>query len=115
MLGIAEMNEVTVCNVYVIELEKSVMEVKRFKDKNPNYDPQKPCVYVGQTAKTPEERLHQHLAGKHSNHFVEKYGVRLRPKLYARHNPLATREEAEAKERRLAERLRSRGYGVWWN
>jgi hypothetical protein len=102
-------------NVYVIELDKAVMNVRRFKKANPNHNPAMPCVYVGQTARTPEERLRQHLLGECSNAFVKRYGKELKPRLYEKHNTVATRTEAEAKEQWLAERLRFKGYGVWWN
>lgn len=101
--------------VNVIELDKKVLEKPRFRKANPDYPGEKPCVYVGQTAKTPEERLEQHLTGKRANQFVKRYGIRLKPKLYVKHNSLVTRAEVEAKEGWLAERLRSKGYGVWWN
>ncbi len=102
-------------SVYVIELDKEVLEESRFRKENPDYNPSKPCVYVGQTAHTPEKRFVQHLTGgRSSNKYVYKYGVRLRPKRYERYNPMATREEAEAREELLARQLQKKGYGVWW-
>ena len=102
-------------NVYVIELNKDVMSIPKFKKVNPNYDPTKPCAYVGQTAKAPEARFQQHLSGQRANRFVEEFGQRLRPKLYERHNPIKSRPQAEAREQWLAEMLRKKSYGVWWN
>ena len=102
-------------SVYVIELDKQVLEKAAFRTKNPNYNPKKPCVYVGQTAKTPQERFEQHRLGVRSNGYVKAFGVRLRPRFYEKHNPLPTREAAEKEERQLANRLRKKGYGVWWN
>ena len=102
-------------NVYVIELDKAVMEMARFRNANPDYNPEKPCVYVGQTAKTPEERFRQHCEGQRANRYVKEYGKRLRLKLFERFNPIQTRSEAEKKEKQLAEKLRKKGYGVWWN
>ncbi|RLB60694.1 MAG: ribose-5-phosphate isomerase [Deltaproteobacteria bacterium] len=101
--------------VYVIELDKGVSRKSKFRKANPDYQGVKPCVYVGHTAKTPEERFAQHSAGKRSSSFVKQHGIRLKPKLYERYQPSATRKEAEAKEQWLAEKIRSRGYGVWWN
>jgi hypothetical protein len=84
-----------------------------FLRRNPDRRDDKPCVYVGSTYLSPEERFQQHLAGVHKNRYAFRYGVRLRPRLYRGHQDYATRPEAEAAEKRLAERLRKRGYGVW--
>jgi hypothetical protein len=102
-------------NVYVIELRPEVMERKKVAGKNVERRVDKPCVYVGQTAKTPEERFAQHMNGVRSSRIVREYGVRLRPKLYKNIGPFVTRAEAEEAEKRLAERLRRRGYVVWSN
>ena len=99
--------------VYVIELSPEVLDRKRVADENAGRREDKPCVYVGQTARTPEERFAQHKSGKRSSRIVREYGVRLRPRLYRNVGPFATRAEAEAAESRLAERLRRRGYVVW--
>ena len=58
---------------------------------------------------TPKERFQKHLAGEKANRFVRDYGVRLKPRLYGRYNPMATRAEAVEKEELLAKRLRLRG------
>jgi hypothetical protein len=102
-------------SVYVIELRRAVLERGRFARKNPEPRADKPCVYVGQTALTPEERFAQHLEGRKCNQFVRDFGVRLRPRLYANVGPFETRAESERAEARLAERLRRRGYAVWSN
>ena len=102
-------------SVYVIELRREVMERGRFARKNPELRVDKPCVYVGQTAHTPEERFAQHLEGDKCNQFVREFGVRLRPKLYANVGPFETRAESERAETKLAEKLRRRGYAVWSN
>lgn len=100
-------------NVYVIELDPEVLGERRFVLANPDRDDEKPCVYVGSTVLTPEERLKQHLSGKHRNRYAFRYGVRLLPRLYRNLQGYETREEAEAAEARCAARLRKRGYGVW--
>lgn len=102
-------------SVYVIELRPDVLEKKAFAGRNEERREDKPCLYVGQTAKTPEERFAQHLAGVRSSRIVKEYGVRLRPRLYANVGPLATRAESERAEARLAEKLRRRGSAVWSN
>jgi hypothetical protein len=99
-------------NIYVIELDPAVLKEKRFLEANPTYLPGKLCVYVGMTARSPEERFEQHLRGYKSARYVRKYGQRLRPRLFRSHNPM-TYEEACAMEREKARRLRNRGYGVW--
>jgi hypothetical protein len=99
--------------VYVIELSPEALGKKRVADENAGRRADKPCVYVGQTARTPEERFAQHLAGKRSSRIVREFGVRLRPRLYRNWGPYATRAESEAAEKRLAEKLRGRGYVVW--
>ena len=88
--------------VYVIELE----------DFRSRHDPRFPWVYVGQTAKTPEQRLDEHKRGVNAARVVRKHGLRLRPDLYEREPLTTTREEAERLERRVARKLRARGYSV---
>ena len=102
-------------SVYVIELRRDVLEKKKVAGENPDRRRDKPCVYVGQTVRTPEERFAQHRAGVRSSRIVREYGVRPRPKLYANVGPFETRAEAERAETKLAERLRRRGYAVWNN
>jgi hypothetical protein len=103
-------------NVYVIELDKAVLQHHAFTNRNPDYIDGKACFYVGQTAKTPEERFEVHKqGGMHANKYVKKYWKYLRKKLYERHNPIATRQEAELVEEWLAKKLQDEGYAVWWN
>jgi hypothetical protein len=72
-----------------------------------------PWIYVGQTSKTPEERLEQHLAGGiNTSTWVHRYGIKLRPDLYERQPILRSDDEAEAYEQYLAARLRAKGYPV---
>ena len=104
-------------NVYVIELDPAVWAIRKFQDANPNYVPDKPgkpCVYVGMTALTPEERFAKHLAGWKANRYVRKYGRWLRRRLYTHYNPM-TYTAAQAREKELAAHLRRRGFGVWQN
>jgi hypothetical protein len=99
-------------NVYVIELDPAVLDEKRFADENPNRDPVRLCLYVGMTGRTPDERFEQHLEGIKSSRYPHRYGRRLRPELFEKHNPM-TFAAACAKEKQLAEELRSQGYAVW--
>ena len=104
-----------VYSVYVIDLDKDVLSVKKFRERNPDYINDDPCVYIGQTAKSPDDRFDQHKAGIKANRYAKKYGLRLRYKLFEEYNPIATRKEAEYKEALLGEHLRKRGFAVWWN
>ena len=101
-------------SVYVIALDKSVMNDKRFREANPYYVEGKSCVYVGMTGRTPDERFRQHRDGYKSSRYPKKYGMYLRRKLFEHLNPM-TYERAVAKEVELAKELRYRGYGVWQN
>ena len=100
--------------VYVIELDKAVVNIRRFLDENPDYVPGMACFYVGQTAINPVERFDQHRKGYKANRYAKKFGLWLRPRLFQKYNPIATREEAEAQEKALAEYLRGKGHGVWY-
>ena len=86
---------------------------------NPNLtDPGKGYVYVGQTSKTPEQRLQEHLNGTPSrkghnlaSRKVLKYGTELNYDLMTQRIYL-TQKQALTAERRLAARLRQQGYTV---
>jgi len=111
----------TVHTVYVIELSRKVFsEDRKFREANPQYNWVLECLYVGQTAKTPQERFAQHKSGyrnakgqKLFAEVVRKYGRYLRPSLYQDIGPLS-REEALEVEEGLALELRRKGYAVWW-
>jgi hypothetical protein len=86
----------------------------KFRLANPDRDPAKPCVYVGMTGLTPDERLANHRAGIRSSRLVHRFARRLRPDLYEGVNPMTFRDAARM-EKVLAKVLRSDGYGVWQN
>ena len=93
-----------VYSVYVIELSD-----ESGRRKNPRF----PCVYVGQTSKTPEERFVQHKeGGTFASLTVFRHGVRLLPELYERRNPVDPSEKPEKAELRLAKYLDAQGYTV---
>ena len=75
-------------HVYVIELDPAVLEHAKFRAANPGRDPRKPPLYVGMTGLDPETRFERHKYGVKDNHYVRRYGLRLRPDLYAELNPL---------------------------
>ena len=99
-------------HVYVVELSKDVLANARFMRSNPGYQTGKPCVYVGMTGLDPDVRLDKHKAGIQANRYVQVYGLRLLPALYALYNPL-TYDEARSLEVELGIDLREGGYGVW--
>ena len=108
-------------SIYVIELSKEIRKNKAFKKMNPDYDESKPCVYVGMTSKTPEQRFLEHTTGARTkkgfplfSRKVKKDGIRLKPRLYKSHNPMTEKDAIEF-EKEKARRLRNRGYGVWQN
>ena len=101
--------------VYVIELDPSVADQKKFRAKNPKYISGKSCVYVGQSSRKPSLRFAQHKEGYKSNKYAKVYGLKLRPDLYDQYNPIPTRKDAEAIEEMLGIGLRNRGYGAWFN
>ena len=101
--------------IYVIELDKEVGKIKKFRIKNPEYTYGNRCFYVGQTARAPLLRFKQHKKGYKSNSFVKKFGLNLIPKIYQKYNPVPTRKDAEELEKYLTVKLRNNRYGVWSN
>ena len=99
-------------SVYVVLLSKDVLYEGKFKRCNPDYDPARPCVYVGMTGLDPDDRFDKHKAGIRSNKYVQRYGLRLVPELYERYNPMSY-GVAKSMEVELAIGLRESGYGVW--
>lgn len=99
-------------NLYVVLLDPAVLRHRRFREANPHHDPDKPCVYVGRTGLSPEERFAKHRQGIKANSYVRRYGVRLLPTLYHRFSNMP-RGEADRMEQQLAVTLRRHGYAVW--
>ena len=99
-------------HVYVVELSDRVWNVAAFRRANPDYQHDKPLVYVGMTGLDPDLRFDRHMHGIQANRFVRAYGVRLLPELYEVYNPMpyAAAREMEVE---LAIGLREAGYGVW--
>lgn len=101
--------------VYVILLDKKVLEIPRFASRSPEYDPGLDCYYIGMSAKTPEERFRQHKKGKKHSYFVREFGNGLVPELYEGIPRFHTRAEAKKKEEELAVDLREAGHAAYWN
>jgi hypothetical protein len=68
-------------------------------------------VYVGETARTALERFEEHKRGYRASNVVERFGLRLRPRLTGGFGEMATQTESLAAEAELARRLRKRGNG----
>ena len=98
-------------NVYAVLLDPAVGKLRKVRAENPKRDPKKPCVYVGMTGLTPEERFANHKAGIKDAPLVKRYGIRLLPELYEHLNPMPF-EAAVQMEKDLAEDLRKAGYTV---
>src|SRR2546426_6705785 len=98
-------------NVYVVLLNDAVSKIRKVRAANPKRDSKKPCVYVGMTGLTPEERFANHKAGLKAASVVKQYGIRLLPELYAHLNPMPF-EAAVQMEKDLAEDLRRAAYTV---
>jgi len=98
-------------HVYVVLLADAAGRIRSVRAENPGRDPLKPCVYVGMTGLTPEERFANHKAGVKDAWVVKRHGIRLLPELFAHLNPMPF-EAAAQMERDLADDLRRAGYTV---
>jgi hypothetical protein len=98
-------------NVYVVLLKPAAAKMRKIRASNPNRHPKKPCVYVGMSGLTPQERFANHKAGRKAAAVVKKYGVRLLPELFAHLNPMPYAAALQM-EMDLAEDLRREGYTV---
>jgi ribosome-binding factor A len=98
-------------NVYVVLLDPAVGKLRKVQNVNLDRDPAKPCVYVGMTGLTPEERFANHQQGIKSSTLVKRFGRRLLPEFYAHLNPMPYAAAARM-ERDLTEDLRRAGYTV---
>jgi hypothetical protein len=85
-------------NVYVVLLDPAAGNIRSVRAANPNRDPKKPCVYVGMTGLTPEERFANHKAGVKDASLVKRYGIRLVPELYAHLNPMPFEAAAQMEQ-----------------
>ncbi len=98
-------------NVYVVLLDDAVLQEPSVLAENPDRRADKPCVYVGMTGLSPEQRMENHLNGNKASRMVERYGLRLLPELYEDMNPMSY-EEALETEALLGRNLRMAGYTV---
>ncbi len=98
-------------NVYVVLLDPAAGRLRAVRAANLKRDPKKPCVYIGMTGLTPEERFANHKAGIKDASLVKRYGLRLLPEFYEHLNPMPF-EAAAQMEQDLADDLRRAGYTV---
>ena len=98
-------------HVYVVLLEPEAGKLREVRRENPKRNPELPCLYVGMTGLTPEERFANHKQGLKAARVVQRFGVKLLPELYECYNPMPF-EAAVEMERELAEDLRTQGYTV---
>jgi hypothetical protein len=105
-------------NVYAIRLGEAVLNNRRFRTANPDYVKGAPCVYVGATGLSPEERFANHKAGHKAGHkanwCAQPTATRYSPELFQRLNPM-TYQRALATEIAVAKDLRQECYAVWQN
>lgn len=93
-------------------MPEALAQERRFAATNPGYIPgAQPCVYVGVTGLSLEERLQEPPCGHHVARIVMKYGKRLLAALYALFNQMP-HDLAAAMEGELARQLRQQGR---WN
>ena len=93
--------------VYVVELEKAILDLPKWTRNVTQSNPR--CVYVGSTGQTAEQRFLSHKrGGLGGNNIVKRYGKSVTSKVVC-----ATREEAVKAEVGLAQTYRKAGIGVW--
>jgi hypothetical protein len=87
--------------VYVVELDRAAGRRR---------DPRLPWVYVGSSARSPEERFEQHLNGYKSARLVKRFPLRLRPDLYEDIEPIKRSKAAVEAEKARARELAACGF-----
>ena len=87
--------------VYVIELDRAAGRRR---------DPRIPWVYVGSSARSPEQRLAQHQRGYKSARLVKRFALRLRPDLYEDLEGFRGSKKACAAEKARARELARCGF-----
>ena len=66
-------------NIVIIEHDKKVGKIKKFRKQSPGFIFGNRCFYVGQSAKAPMLRFKQHKEGYKSNTYAKRFGLRLAP------------------------------------
>jgi len=99
-------------NVYVIELDPGSSTSRAFATPTPTTISSSPPSNVGMTGLTPEERFAKHKAGVRANRYVQRFGLRLLPRLYAYANPMPYRPRATWRSSSPSP-CGEQGYAVW--
>lgn len=96
-------------NVYVVKLKNEIRTQRK-----PRHDGKEniPCVYVGLTGLSPEERFENHKNDYKASKHVRDYGVCLMPELYEHYNSLPWELAVEV-EPALAKKLHRLGFTVY--
>jgi hypothetical protein len=76
----------------VVLLDSGVARLRRVQAENPARDPAKPCVNVGMSGLTPEERLINHKRGDKASSLVKRFGIGLLLERYAHFNLPSSRK-----------------------
>lgn len=100
---------------YVVLLDEEALKHAKLRAANPDRVPGMPCLYVGSTGKSKEQRYADHKRGHKASWWVERYGIMLVPEDLVPTTSWSTRAEALAAEARLARELRRLGRCVWSN
>ena len=130
-------------HVYIMELDHSILEKKKFRDANPKYQEGMDCLYVGKTRHHPRCRQSMHrnckpgdwdgkvwecycsisngsnlceLSNKAAP-FVAGFitGFLKKKSIYKEYNPQRGPKANQEAEEKLADDLRELGYGIWQN
>ena len=101
-------------SVYIIELDPIVRQHRDVRRNNPRSKASLPCLYVGQTKRTPEERFTEHNTGeglKKGGRHLKGRCIKLRKDLYEFYNSMPLLESLIL-ERDLADELRQQGHTI---
>lgn len=101
-------------SVYVVELDREVLNSKKFYEANPDHNAALECFYVGQTGLDPDVRFDNHKRGYKGNRYIKKFGLYLRPDLYEKYNPMSYQDSLRLEEE-IALWLRGLGHAVWFS
>ena len=103
----------SLCQLYAILLDDSVLKDAKFLAENPNYKAGMPNYYIGATSGDLAKRYRQHRDGRwNSSRIAREYGLKLCVGVVLDRKP-APRSRAYAQERACARRLRALGCGVY--
>ena len=94
-LGLLNMARRKHRHVYIVDSSDDVPLEARFMRSNPDYQSGKPYVYVGMTRLARDVWFDKHNADIETSLYMQEFGQRLSPEIYALHNRL-TNDEARS-------------------